>query len=216
MVKLKYLPVVITICVTVCVLAVIGFAVLHSWAADMAISLPLELVPTEFSSDGGATWTPVGTGEALNRQRGDVAIRGHFNFDIMEGWVLHLYFRHMQMEMWVNGERVASFAREFHEIRHEWCTDIWMCFEMPEISTEDLVELVDKAHELGMRVVLDAVFNHTAPEFFAFYDLEENWENSPYRNWYYCNGKPKRPLVRLVKPNYKCFSYFGGMPKVNL
>lgn len=141
MVKLKYLPVVITICVTVCMLAVIGFAVLHSWEADMAISLPLELVPTEFSSDGGATWTPVGTGEALYRQRDDVAIRGHFNFDIMEGWVLHLYFRHMQMEMWVNGERVASFAREFHEIRHEWCTDIWMCFEMPEISTEDLVEL---------------------------------------------------------------------------
>lgn len=83
-------------------------------------------------------------------------------------------------------------------------------------TTEDLIALVDRAHELGLRVVLDAVFNHTAPEFFAFQDLEENWESSPYRNWYYCNGKPVRPKVRLEKPNYKCFSYFGGMPKVNL
>lgn len=83
-------------------------------------------------------------------------------------------------------------------------------------TTEDLIAVVEKAHRLGLRVILDGVFNHTAPEFFAFRDLEQNWENSPYRDWYYCNGKPKRPLVRLVKPNYKCFSYFGGMPKVNL
>lgn len=83
-------------------------------------------------------------------------------------------------------------------------------------TTEDLIELVDRAHELGMRVILDGVFNHTAPEFFAFRDLEENWEISRYRDWYYCNGKPKRPKVFGVKPNYKCFSYFGGMPKLNL
>ena len=83
-------------------------------------------------------------------------------------------------------------------------------------TAEDLVALVDDAHQMGMRVVLDAVFNHTAPEFFAFKDVEENWETSQYKDWYYCNGKPKRPKIRLVKPNYKCFSYFGGMPKLNL
>ena len=60
--------------------------------------------------------------------------------------------------------------------------------------------MVDKAHGMGMRVVLDAVFNHTAPEFFAFRDLEKNWENSPYRDWYYCQGKPKRPMLPFVKP----------------
>lgn len=83
-------------------------------------------------------------------------------------------------------------------------------------TQEDLIKMVDKAHSLGLRVMLDAVFNHTAPEFFAFRDLEENWENSPYRDWYYCEGKPVRPKSWMVKPNYKCFSYFGGMPKLNL
>lgn len=83
-------------------------------------------------------------------------------------------------------------------------------------TTEDLIELVDKAHSMGLRVILDGVFNHTAPEFFAFRDLEEDWEHTPYRGWYYPNGKPTRPKRRLEKPNYKCFSYFGGMPKVNV
>lgn len=83
-------------------------------------------------------------------------------------------------------------------------------------TTEDLICLVDKAHELGLRVMLDGVFNHTAPEFFAFRDLEQNWETSPYRSWYYCTERPHRPKIFGVKPNYKCFSYFGGMPKLNL
>lgn len=83
-------------------------------------------------------------------------------------------------------------------------------------TTQDLIDLVQRAHDMGMRVMLDAVFNHSAPEFFAFQDLETNWETSPYRDWYYCNGKPKRPKLRIKKPNYKCFSYFGGMPKLNL
>lgn len=87
----------------------------------------------------------------------------------------------------------------------------------PSFGTkEDLIRLVDQAHALGLRVILDGVFNHTAPEFFAFRDLEENWETSCYRDWYYCSGRPKRPKMIGIKPNYKCFSYFGGMPKVNL
>lgn len=87
----------------------------------------------------------------------------------------------------------------------------------PSFGTiEDLVSLVEDAHAMGIRVVLDAVFNHTAPEFFAFRDLEEKWDDSQYRDWYYCDSKPKRPRMPFVKANYKCFGYFGGMPKLNL
>ena len=86
----------------------------------------------------------------------------------------------------------------------------------PSFGTEaDLIEMVDKAHDLGMKVVLDGVFNHTAPEFFAFTDVREKGEESQYRHWYYLNGEPNWN-GRFTKPNYKCFSYFGGMPKVNL
>lgn len=87
----------------------------------------------------------------------------------------------------------------------------------PDFGTnEDLIQLVEKAHGLGMRVVLDGVFNHSAPEFFAFKDLVQNWESSAYRDWYYAKSKPVIPKTRLTKPNYKCFGYFGGMPKLNM
>ena len=46
------------------------------------------------------------------------------------------------------------------------------------------LELVKKAHEKGMRVILDGVFNHTSTGFFAFEDIREKQKNSKYRDWY--------------------------------
>ncbi len=115
------------------------------------------------------------------------------------------------------GVDVLYMTPIFHsKSTHKYDTIDYYAIDPSFGTTEDLIALVDKAHDLGLRVVLDGVFNHTAPEFFAFRDLEENWETSPYRDWYYCDGKPVRPKSWMVKPNYKCFSYFGGMPKVNL
>ena len=81
-------------------------------------------------------------------------------------------------------------------------------------TADDLVELVDKAHALGLRVILDGVFNHTSPDFFAFRDVVKNGEASNYKDWYYIKSFPVRTTPMLH--NYKCFSYFWGMPKVNL
>ncbi len=86
----------------------------------------------------------------------------------------------------------------------------------PDIGTkEDLKELVDKAHSLGMRVVLDGVFNHTSPDFFAFKDVKENGENSKYKDWYYVQDYPVH-WKWGERANYKTFAWFGGMPKLNL
>ena len=115
------------------------------------------------------------------------------------------------------GVDVLYLTPIFHsKSTHKYDTIDYYAIDPTFGTTEDLVELVDAAHAKGLRVILDGVFNHSAPEFFAFRDLEENWDNTTYRNWYYTNGQPKRPKSRMVKPNYKCFSYFGGMPKLNL
>ena len=85
----------------------------------------------------------------------------------------------------------------------------------PTFGTEqDLIRLVEKAHALGLRVILDGVFNHTSTEFFAFKDLKEKEADSDYVNWYYPESFPLKTFPG--KPNYKTFSYFFGMPKVNL
>lgn len=82
-------------------------------------------------------------------------------------------------------------------------------------TTADLRELVEKAHAMGIRVILDAVFNHTSQGFFAFADILEKGEKSEYLDWYYIDGFPLR-MAFGEKPNFKTFSYYGGMPKLNL
>lgn len=44
--------------------------------------------------------------------------------------------------------------------------------------------LVREAHARGLRVIIDGVFNHTGSDFFAFADLREKQEASPYKDWY--------------------------------
>ena len=51
-------------------------------------------------------------------------------------------------------------------------------------DNEDFKEFVRLAHENGIRVVVDGVFNHTGREFFAFQDIQKNREHSPYCSWY--------------------------------
>ena len=82
-------------------------------------------------------------------------------------------------------------------------------------TTEDLKELVQKSHERGMKVVLDAVYNHTGREFFAFQDILEKGEKSKYLDWYFIDELPLKDEWGEI-PNFKCFGYYGGMPKLNL
>jgi glycosidase len=51
-------------------------------------------------------------------------------------------------------------------------------------NNQDLKELVRVFHDNGIAVVLDAVFNHTGRDFFAFKDLRERKTASPYADWY--------------------------------
>lgn len=51
-------------------------------------------------------------------------------------------------------------------------------------DNEDFKALVYKAHELGIKIVVDGVFNHTGRQFWAFEDIKKNREASPYQHWY--------------------------------
>lgn len=47
-----------------------------------------------------------------------------------------------------------------------------------------LRDLVSEAHDVGLRVVLDASFNHVHPSFFAFADVMERGPDSEYWSWF--------------------------------
>jgi len=80
-------------------------------------------------------------------------------------------------------------------------------------DNDTLKRLVQTAHDMGMRVILDAVFNHTGDTFFAFRDVMANGEASPYKNWYHIRNFP---IVQTPAPNYETFSHSEkSMPKLN-
>lgn len=51
-------------------------------------------------------------------------------------------------------------------------------------TNEDFRHFVELAHNYGIHIVVDAVFNHTGREFFAFQDIREKKWDSPYVGWY--------------------------------
>lgn len=95
---------------------------------------------------------------------------------------------------------------------HKYDTVDYMQIDPDFGSREDLRQLTETAHAAGMYVILDAVFNHTSRDFFAFRDLLQKQENSRYRDWYYVD---KFPAEGNFMPSYRSFSYYGGMPKLN-
>ncbi|MBN1602550.1 MAG: cyclomaltodextrinase [Chitinispirillaceae bacterium] len=51
-------------------------------------------------------------------------------------------------------------------------------------TNDDLRRFIKCCHDAGIRVVLDAVFNHVGRDFFAFEDLRNHGWNSLYRSWF--------------------------------
>ena len=51
-------------------------------------------------------------------------------------------------------------------------------------DNEDFKNFVKEAHDRGIKIVVDGVFNHTGRSFFAFKDIQANRENSRYQWWY--------------------------------
>lgn len=79
-------------------------------------------------------------------------------------------------------------------------------------SVDDLVALVRDAHDRGMKVILDAVFNHTSDRFFAFQEVCRLGKASRYWGWYFVDGD----RVSTNPVNYRTFAnVIASMPKVN-
>lgn len=80
----------------------------------------------------------------------------------------------------------------------------------PHFGTDDdLRRLVKACHARGMRVVLDAVFNHMGERHPFFLDLLQNGEASPYRDFVYAKSWP----LSTGERNYETFGEVASMPK---
>lgn len=78
---------------------------------------------------------------------------------------------------------------------------------------DTLKTLVEACHERGIRVMLDAVFNHCSVDFPPFQDLVKNGEDSMYVDWFHVREYPLE--IKDGIPTYDTFGFFEHMPKFN-
>jgi glycosidase len=71
--------------------------------------------------------------------------------------------------------------------------------------------LVTECHQHGIKVMLDAVFNHCGEDFPPFQDVLKNGENSRYKDWFHFTSLSSDQ----GSPQYHTFSFEKSMPKLN-
>lgn len=91
--------------------------------------------------------------------------------------------------------------------------DIVDYYEIDEMfgGKEAFARLVKACHERGIRVMLDAVFNHVSEDFYPFSQVMALGRKSEYFDWFMINGDGISP----EKNNYDCFAACEYMPKLN-
>lgn len=74
----------------------------------------------------------------------------------------------------------------FESVGHGYETTDYRMVDRRLGTNDDFKKWVKHCHDIGLKVIVDGVFNHTGRNFFAFEDIKQNRENSRYRDWY-CN-----------------------------
>ncbi len=80
---------------------------------------------------------------------------------------------------------------------------------------KDFRSFLRVAHDQGIRVVLDGVFNHCGRGFFAFLDLMENGEHSSYRDWFHVKRFPLEAFSEGKSEAYLGWWGHKSLPKFN-
>jgi cyclomaltodextrinase len=75
--------------------------------------------------------------------------------------------------------------------------------------------MLDAAHQRGIRVVLDGVFNHASRGFFQFNDIAEHQEKSAYLDWFRVREFPIRPYDEDTPPTYDAWWGLHALPAFN-
>lgn len=85
------------------------------------------------------------------------------------------------------GVGAVYFSPVFESDTHGYNTRDYFKVDCRLGTNDDFKALVSKMHDMGIKVVLDGVFNHVGRGFWAFKDVLENRWNSPYKDWFNIN-----------------------------
>ncbi len=111
----------------------------------------------------------------------ELGIEGIYFNPLFESPSLHKYdgssYHHIDDNFGPNPQKDKQRLAAAHETDNP---DTWIWTS----ADSTFLELINKAHQLGMKVVIDGVFNHMGDQSFAFLDIKKNQQNSRYKNWF--------------------------------
>ena len=96
--------------------------------------------------------------------------------DKLHGWIGHLKDL---------GVTALYLGPVFQSTKHGYDTADYFRIDSRLGDNEGFAKLCGALHEAGIKVVLDGVFNHVGRDFWAFRDVRERGQGSPYCGWFH-------------------------------
>ncbi len=90
-------------------------------------------------------------------------------------WIPHLKSLNMN---------AVYFGPIFESFEHGYDTTDYYTIDKRLGTNEDFGKVCEELHKNGIRVILDGVFNHVGRDHFAFKDLQQNGQNSRFKDWF--------------------------------
>ena len=100
---------------------------------------------------------------------------------------------------------------------HKYNTTDYLEIDRHFGDKETFRQLVEQAHLHGMKVMLDAVFNHMGDRSTQWQDVLKHGEKSAYKDWFHIQEFPvtNDKLVNPKELPYHTFAFASYMPKLN-
>lgn len=170
-----------------------------SWAKE---TVWYQIFPERFAN-GDPSINPEGV---LAWESEEPSTNNFFGGDF-EGVIHHL--DHL-VELGINGIYFTPIFKAFSN--HKYDTIDYMEIDSQFGTKETFKRLVDECHKRNIKVMLDAVFNHSGYFFEPFQDVLKNQDKSKYKDWFHLK---EFPIVTDPLPNYDAFAFVPSMPKLN-
>ncbi|NVM55452.1 MAG: hypothetical protein HWN66_17225 [Candidatus Helarchaeota archaeon] len=112
------------------------------------------------------------------------------------------------------GIDVIQFGPLFESVSHGYDTIDYMKIDHRLGTNELFKEIVSELHDLGIKVILDGVFNHVSREFDSFKDIQQYKEQSWRKHWHFIDFSKNSPYSDGF--NYKNWEGHYELVKLNL